>query len=231
MARIGKVEHPRILQAVDVEGRRVAEIAAEYGCTPANIYALLSKLRRADKDAESSNEAANVEPAVQPETAPSDATSPTPVDNGGADLFAAPALPELPARVPSAAVEADGQVDRRPSEPKPPTLFEASAATGNAPREGQASQSGRPAVVATTVTELPRRKTASDRGGLGATLAKPGFGLLMRDPEGEESLTPFRSLEDLLSAIKPILRTAARCPDPVWFSIQPVDLTALTDAA
>ena len=46
MARITKAEHPRILQMVDSEHRKVAEVAAEYGCTPANIYALLSKLRR-----------------------------------------------------------------------------------------------------------------------------------------------------------------------------------------
>ena len=46
MARIGKDQHPRILQLVDTEHRKVAEVAAEYGCTPANIYALLSKLRR-----------------------------------------------------------------------------------------------------------------------------------------------------------------------------------------
>jgi len=47
MARIDKAEHAKILQAVEVERRKVAEVAAEYGCTPANIYALLGKLRRA----------------------------------------------------------------------------------------------------------------------------------------------------------------------------------------
>ena len=46
MARIGKQEHARILGMVDVEHRKVAEVAAVYGCTPANIYALLGKLRR-----------------------------------------------------------------------------------------------------------------------------------------------------------------------------------------
>lgn len=47
MARIDKAEHTKILRAVEVDRRKVAEVAAEYGCTPANIYALLSKLRRA----------------------------------------------------------------------------------------------------------------------------------------------------------------------------------------
>ena len=46
MARIGKQEHPRTLQMVDTEHRKVAEVAAEYGSTPADIYALLGKLRR-----------------------------------------------------------------------------------------------------------------------------------------------------------------------------------------
>ena len=68
--------------------------------------------------------------------------------------------------------------------------------------------------------------------GLGAALAKPGMALMMRTADGEENLTPFRSLDDLLSAVKPILRAAARSPDAVWFSIQPVDLAALdSDAA
>ena len=56
--------------------------------------------------------------------------------------------------------------------------------------------------------------------------------LVMRTAEGEENMTPFRSLDDLLSAVKPILRAAARSPDAVWFSIQPVDLASLdSDAA
>jgi hypothetical protein len=45
-------------------------------------------------------------------------------------------------------------------------------------------------------------------------------------------MTPFRSLDDLLSAIKPILRAGARSPEPVWFSLQPVDLATIdVDAA
>jgi hypothetical protein len=55
---------------------------------------------------------------------------------------------------------------------------------------------------------------------------------MMRTPEGEESLTPFRSLDDLLSAIKPVLRAAASSSEPVWFSLQPVDLASIDmDAA
>jgi hypothetical protein len=78
---------------------------------------------------------------------------------------------------------------------------------------------------------LPRGEPAKGRG-LGAALAKPGFGLAMRTAEGDENLTPFRSLDDLLSAVKPILRSAARSPDAVWFSIQPIDLATLeSDAA
>ena len=60
--------------------------------------------------------------------------------------------------------------------------------------------------------------------------AKAGYGLLMRASDGEEAVHPFRSLEELLSAAKPILRMAARSPEPVWFSIQPIDLAALEDS-
>ncbi len=65
------------------------------------------------------------------------------------------------------------------------------------------------------------------RSGVGASLAKPGYALAMRGPEGDENMTPFRSLDDLLSAVKPILRAAARNPEAIWFSIQPIDLATL----
>jgi hypothetical protein len=67
---------------------------------------------------------------------------------------------------------------------------------------------------------------------VGAKLAKPGMGLVMRTPDGEETVTPFRSIDDLLSAIKPILRAGARSPEAVWFSLQRVDLSTVdVDAA
>ena len=53
---------------------------------------------------------------------------------------------------------------------------------------------------------------------------------MMRTGDGEEAVNPFRSLEDLLSAAKPLLREAARSPDPIWFSIQSVDLEDLEQA-
>jgi hypothetical protein len=53
---------------------------------------------------------------------------------------------------------------------------------------------------------------------------KSGYGLWTRAAEGDDNMMPFRSLDDLLSAIKPILRASAGSPEAVWFSIQPVDL-------
>jgi len=61
--------------------------------------------------------------------------------------------------------------------------------------------------------------------------AKPGYALCMRTPDGDESSTPFRSLDDLLSATRPILRSAARSPDPIWFSIQSIDLADIDSEA
>ena len=63
------------------------------------------------------------------------------------------------------------------------------------------------------VKQMPPPGAAKKSQGLGAKLAKPGVALMMRTAEGEENLTPFRSLDDLLSAVKPILRAAARSPD------------------
>ena len=57
MARIPREEHATIVRRVDVEGHKVA---AAYGCTPANIYAILAKQRR-----QGAGEAAPTVPPLQ----------------------------------------------------------------------------------------------------------------------------------------------------------------------
>ena len=95
-----------------------------------------------------------------------------------------------------------------------------------------AAPADRPAAFLALVKDLPKKVSSAGYAGTGSTLAKAGVGLAMRTADGDETITPFRSLDDLLSAIKPILRSAARSPDAVWFSIQPVDLATLeVDAA
>ena len=47
MPRIAKEEHAKIRERVEIGGEKVAAVAAGYGCTPANIYAILAKLRQA----------------------------------------------------------------------------------------------------------------------------------------------------------------------------------------
>ena len=142
MARIGKEAQARILQQIDVEHRKVAEVAAEHGCTPANVYALLGKLRKKAAHPavpEAVAEPAALEPAVKP-----------------ADLFAAaPVTPPPPAEAPTAKAPA------------------AKAPAAKAPAPATAS-----------ITVLPSRTLPK---GLGAALAKPGFGLVMRTSEGEDS--------------------------------------------
>jgi hypothetical protein len=188
MARILKQDHAKILHLADVEKRKVADIAADYGCKPANIHALLGKLRRTAQEQEKVSAGPEPAPEAPPVAAIAEAAP-------AADLFAA----------------AEGAQSKHPM---PPTIG-AQPATQDRAEEA-------------TVTVLPRGK----RAGIGAALAKPGFGLTMRTAEGDESLTPFRSLEDLLSAVKPILRACAKNPEAVWFSIKPVDLSALEfDAA
>jgi len=130
--------------------------------------------------------------------------APAPAETA-ADLFAAVAEPVVsePAVVAVPATPA-------PRAPAPP------AAIASAP-------------AAANVREL---KQPANRNGIGAKAAKPGYGLVMRTAEGEDSMTPFRSLDDLLSAVKPILRAAVRSPEAVWFSIQQVDLSTIEfDAA
>ncbi len=178
MARIGKAEHARILHLADVEHRRIADIAAEYGCSVANIYSLLGKLRRATPAPPVQEAVARPAPAPVPEAAAA------PEATSVVDLFAVPTRPVV-------AVQAAA----RPAPPQPKPV---------------------------PPPAIPARPAAP---------AKSGYGLVMRSAEGEDSLAPFRSLEDLLGAVKPILRAAATSPEPVWFCIQPVDLATLEEDA
>jgi len=203
MARIRQDDHARILQLVDVERRAVREIAAEFGCTPATIYGLLKKLRRQDS-------VLGTEPGEsQPPLALGEEME--------AEILIAPASgPSVPPAAP-ATTTTTGIVE--PEAERRVLSFEraapAAAAAAAAPRREEARRPATPAVAA-----------------VGGKLAKPGMGLLMRTAEGEDTMTPLRSIDDLLSAIKPILRAGARSPEPVWFSLQPVDLATIdVDAA
>ena len=112
------------------------------------------------------------------------------------------------------------------------------AAEAAAQPEEASPQTAAPGLDPTAVTP-PSQADVRARGGVAppaapprlAKAARPGFALYMRTADGEEAATPFRSLDDLLSAARPILRTAARSPEPVWFSIQPVDLADLDSEA
>ncbi len=236
MARIGKQEHPRILHMVDIEHRKVAEVAAEYGCTPANIYALLGKLRReASRSVETvgaiQNAAEKASPLNLEEQLLPDPAAPAAIA-AVQDLFASgsgsgesPALEPKGSRLHTpSTVDAASSKDVGVSQ-KRPTPYLATV-----PR--QELPAGAPSTPRAVVERLPAPGTTRKAAGVGAALSKPGMALVMRTAEGEENLTPFRSLDDLLSAVKPILRAAARSPDAVWFSIQPVDLASLdSDAA
>jgi len=188
MARIKKEDHARVLQLVDVERRAVREIAAEFGCTPAAIYALLKKLRLA---------------AVGAAPEPVEPQPPLALGSG---------IEEVPVVTESA-----------------PPVLEPSAASVPTPQGEQHRVVNFERAASAPVREQTRRPAPAAVGG---KLAKPGMGLVMRTSDGEETMTPFRSIDDLLSAIKPILRAGARSPEPVWFSLRPVDLSTIdVDAA
>ncbi len=211
MPRIPREEHATIVRRVDVEGHKVAEVAAAYGCTPANIYAILSKLRR-----QTAGEAAPAPAPPGPVTADADA-APVAERATTADLFAAPpARPPEP--VPSLPL-ASNAPDLPPTEPErpPPTSPSEPARTEPKPRAVPPGRAARTAASKPAAPVSPPRAS------------KAGYALLMRTSDGEEAVNPFRSLEELLSAAKSLLRTAARSPEPIWFSIQQVDLDTLGD--
>jgi transposase-like protein len=192
MARVAKAEHARIHRMVEVEKRKVADVAAEFGCTAPTIYAIVSKLRR--------NEASPViEPGIEP----------------GIEEEAAPAGP-----VPAESVAAPA-VD----------LFSAAPVRVAPPRPAASAPPAPPPSVIPTPSAAPVARLVEKSAGVGNKLAKPGFGFHMRTADGEESVAPYRSLEDLLSAAKNVLRSAARSSEPVWFSIQPLDLATVDSEA
>lgn len=202
MPRIRKEDHPRILAMVDEEKQKVSDVALLFGCTPANIYALLNKLRRgagelplAGPVADSPVAADDIPEPVQP---------PEPVMEALAALAEAQPVPAPEPQL----------------QPQPEIAPVAPAPVAKA------------APAANVVAFASDEKKTEEKKAVGARLAKPGFGLMMRTPDGDENTTPYRSLEDLLSAIKPILRGTARSSEPVWFAISPIDLGAFdADAA
>lgn len=243
MARISKTDHPRILHLVEVDRRKVVDVAAEYGCTPANIYALLGKMRRtraeegvADSRAIESTSAISppgdqLHELAQATTALSEVAGPSDLFAGAAIEVTAPPTHDVD---PVAELHVPATVATTPAASNLRASATAPSSTGSDQLHMTlpAAPADRPASFLALVKDLPKKAASAGHAGTGSTLAKAGFGLAMRTADGDENVTPFRSLDDLLSAIKPILRSAARSPDTVWFSIQPVDLATLeVDAA
>ena len=243
MARISKTDHPRILHLVEVERRKVVEVAGGYGCTPANIYALLGKMRRvraeegvADGRATGSTSATS--PSLAQPHGLAEATTAASEAAGPSNLFAEAAVavtaPPSHDGDPVAELRAPAKIARMSAT----SSLKASATAPSSSGGGQldmtlpTAPADRPASSLALVKDLPKKTASAGHARTGSTLAKAGFGLAMRTDDGDENITPFRSLDDLLSAIKPILRSAARSQDTVWFSIQPVDLATIeVDAA
>lgn len=212
MARLKKEDHARILHLVDVEHRAVREIAADFGCTAATIYGLLAKLRRGG--AEKGGGAESMAEAADPATTVGLSAQP------GLGLGLGTGTPD--------AVRADRSVIM-PFEPAEPMRDRTAPGT---PATVTPMTAQPPVIKPSAPVPAPSEPAAERRPVLGARLSKPGMGLVMRTEDGEETMTPFRSIDDLLSAIKPLLRATARNPDPVWFSLQPVDLSLIEmDAA
>ena len=208
MRRVPREEQATIRHRVDVEGQKVADVAAVYGCTPANIYAILAKLRRQDTqdtgDAVSPPSVAEASPtSVQPVAAADDLFGAL-AEADSAPAAMLPAAPETPSSVnDKASPPAVAASDPPPARVLPPA----------SPRSGRAGAASKSSVPAPS-----------------SRPSKTGYALLMRTSDGEEAVNPFRSLDELLAATQPILRTAARSPEPIWFSIQQVDLDALEES-
>ena len=257
MARIPREEHAKIRERVEIGQEKVAAVAASYDCTPANIYAILAKLRR--EDTPESKRPNDLLASTKPTKLPS-AAAPAPVaaapsldpsSDGELPLFGVPlaAEPLQPEAPPAALVHdaiqststnenADAAASPAPLDAPPGTppgeLLPPALQLVTAARPDLRAPSTSPAKPARSPAQPVGRPTVSKPEPAGASSnpkrAKTGIALMMRTSDGEEAVHPFRSIEELLSAAKPILRTAAKSPEPIWFSIQTVDLDTLEDA-
>ncbi len=234
MARIAKSEYPKIQQMASVEGRKVPEIADLYGCTPANIYAILSKLRRQGEVVSSPPLTASDQPSEQEQGSelpvPSQGISDPAIEGEMAgDLLAAleqeAARPAQPPAGDAPAKERDAPELAGRTAGAPPALVQVQPEAG-IPKARPAQE-----LPVAPVSVGKSRTPLSLAAAKATTASKPGFALCMRTSDGDESSTPFRSLDDLLSAVKPILRSAARSSDPIWFCIQPMDLADIDSEA
>lgn len=233
MARIARNEYPTIQHLVDVEGRKVAEVATSYGCTPANIYAILGKVRRLAPEAIPQHDLvppgtpapAGVEAPAEPSPT-TDAALPLAAPIGlfadlpeqAAPQQAGPAANEVNPASRAAAASAQPASNAGAAAPKMTKQEQVAAVPPPAPAN---APSGRAAREVPIPSRAPRAGARSGKG--------TGVALLMRTSDGEETAHPFRSLEELLPASKPLLRSAARSPEPIWFSVQHVDLDAFAE--
>jgi hypothetical protein len=220
MARIRKQDHARILHMVEVEYRKPSDVATELGCSTAAVLALVIRSRR---EAEREREAeADAQPplALDAVPPPGPQEEKAPIVSPGVPALEADASADVPVTdTPEVADTSDQGRNVVAFEPVP------SVPKDEADNHRSLVPSRTPPMQRSGSSQ--RRGSSGGQVAVGARLAKPGYGLMMRTADGEENLTPFRSMDDLLSAIKPILRASANSPEPVWFSLQPVDLTTI----
>jgi len=286
MARIDRSEYPAIAQFV-ADGMNVPKIAAQFECTPANIYLIVSKIRNGEAGAAAAKLLAKA-PAKGPrpptlkaavqgsprapaaaaieEGAPAASDCPEPSPE---PVASTPALPQEDqskckrrgvATTDCAELELGLVPSEPPSQPsrKPDELPGTTASPSRAAEEVMSepvlalspdltpSLAVRPPGAKTrnfedaTLAKIARRPSepsplaapvdrgGRERNGRSNGAPKRGIGLIMRTSNGDEAVHPFRSIEDLLSAVKPLLRTASKSPEPIWFSIQGLDLSELS---
>lgn len=192
---IPRSEYPVILRLSDAERVKTVDIAVTYGVAPRTINIILGKAR-ADSAGAGAPAVNDSSPAVLPPAL-------------AALEVAAPAVnaqvvePEVgPVRLSTQSW--DMEVAVPPETPAPVKL----------------TVSAVPPARAAEKEPVERNQAARPKGN-----SKAAYGLVTKTDDGEESIAPYRSLEDLLSTVKGTLRTAAQASDEVWFAIREIDLS------
>jgi hypothetical protein len=127
---------------------------------------------------------------------------------------------------PSSAVEEAMSGSLLTLSPPSPNVTPRVTKAGDIEEAGLSKATGRRSEATPLAT--PTDRSSRERNARSNGARKRGIGLILRTSNGDEAVHPFRSIEDLLSAVKPLLRSASKSPEPIWFSIQDLDLSELS---
>jgi hypothetical protein len=215
---IPKADYATILREVDADKIPIPAIANRYGVVARTIYIVLGKARAAA--------AAEGIPSLAADAASLPAAV---METGQEATVLVEAVPDL---LRQAVLEALADEETATASACLPRT-EGEPAAAAAPTGVQ----DHPAPVRMATAESRRREDVVQplakqvRPATGAVVPrlKSAYGLVVRSEESEETVVPYRSLDELLASIRPVLRETARQGGETWCAIREIDPATLNE--